>query len=460
MSFGPPFKFSRAVNGLVPAPGGSGTTRYLREDATWDTPAGGTTPTLADVLASGNSAANGSISDLYEIVFETGFGLVDNGSGGLIASGNSATQGVLFDAFGNLNMQVGNINLNNGSGSGATGAVNLDRGTIYAGASSGASITHDDDLGWNITDDLGRVFNFDSDNNGFTCPTNIYMTAGYLYLNGGGSGIIFPDDSVQTTAYTGVPALQSVTDAGSVTTDAVTVGTLTVSGDLFESGYSTTAPTLPADSMYGFWFDEGANNFKITVKKSTGTVETGLVPCSSGGTRSANTFFAGPAASPSATPTFRAIASADVPTLNQNTTGTAANITAASNATLTTLSALTTGPNSMLFVGQYPTTIAYASSITPAVTTNTNTQIVNVGQLTGPITINAPIGTFFDGQNIRFRFSQDSTGRAITWNATYVFGTDITSAMIPTTPSANFEVLATYNLASTNWRISALTRGF
>ena len=114
----------------------------------------------------------------------------------------------------------------------------------------------------------------------------------------------------------------------------------------------------------------------------------------------------------------------------------------------------------MLFVGQYPTTIAYASSITPAVTTNTNTQIVNVGQLTGPITINAPIGTFFDGQNIRFRFSQDSTGRAITWNATYVFGTDITSAMIPTTPSANFEVLATYNLASTNWRISALTRGF
>jgi hypothetical protein len=39
-------------------------------------------------------------------------------------------------------------------------------------------------------------------------------------------------------------------------------------------------------------------------------------------------------------PTFRAIVAVDIPTLNQNTTGTAANITATSNSTLTTLSAL------------------------------------------------------------------------------------------------------------------------
>jgi ribosomal protein L35AE/L33A len=39
-------------------------------------------------------------------------------------------------------------------------------------------------------------------------------------------------------------------------------------------------------------------------------------------------------------PTFRAIVAADIPTLNQNTTGTAANITATTNSTLTTLSAL------------------------------------------------------------------------------------------------------------------------
>jgi len=39
-------------------------------------------------------------------------------------------------------------------------------------------------------------------------------------------------------------------------------------------------------------------------------------------------------------PSFRAIVAADIPTLNQNTTGTAANVTASSNSTLTTLSAL------------------------------------------------------------------------------------------------------------------------
>lgn len=52
-----------------------------------------------------------------------------------------------------------------------------------------------------------------------------------------------------------------------------------------------------------------------------------------------NKFFASPNGSTGA-PSFRAIVAADVPTLNQNTTGTAANITATTNATLTTLSAL------------------------------------------------------------------------------------------------------------------------
>lgn len=54
---------------------------------------------------------------------------------------------------------------------------------------------------------------------------------------------------------------------------------------------------------------------------------------------SANTFFSAPNGS-SGVPTFRTIVAADIPTLNQNTTGTASNITASSNSTLTTLSAL------------------------------------------------------------------------------------------------------------------------
>ena len=55
--------------------------------------------------------------------------------------------------------------------------------------------------------------------------------------------------------------------------------------------------------------------------------------------KTANYFLASPNGSAGA-PTFRAVVAADIPTLNQNTTGTAANITASSNSTLTTLSAL------------------------------------------------------------------------------------------------------------------------
>lgn len=57
------------------------------------------------------------------------------------------------------------------------------------------------------------------------------------------------------------------------------------------------------------------------------------------GSKTANYVLAAPNGS-SGAPTFRAIVAADIPTLNQNTTGTAANITATSNSTLTTLSAL------------------------------------------------------------------------------------------------------------------------
>jgi hypothetical protein len=59
------------------------------------------------------------------------------------------------------------------------------------------------------------------------------------------------------------------------------------------------------------------------------------------GSKTANTFLAAPNGS-NGVPSFRAIAVADVPTLNQNTTGTASNITASSNTTLTSLSNLVT----------------------------------------------------------------------------------------------------------------------
>ncbi len=61
---------------------------------------------------------------------------------------------------------------------------------------------------------------------------------------------------------------------------------------------------------------------------------------------------------------FRPIVSGDIPTLNQNTTGTAANITATSNSTLTTLSALTTA-SSLNSIGTIGTGVWQGTPIGP-----------------------------------------------------------------------------------------------
>jgi hypothetical protein len=101
--------------------------------------------------------------------------------------------------------------------------------------------------------------------------------------------------------------------------------------------------------------------------------------------------------------------------------------------------------------------ISYAASITPNADT---TDVANVGQLTGNITINAPSGTPTDGQLLTFRFIQDGTGRTLTWNSAFAFGTDVLSTDLPTTASAKFEVGCRWNAADSKWRVVALIRGF
>jgi hypothetical protein len=96
-------------------------------------------------------------------------------------------------------------------------------------------------------------------------------------------------------------------------------------------------------------------------------------------TQSANTVFAGPTTGAAAQPTFRGLVSADIPNNAANTSGTAANITATSNSTLTTLSALSL-PVSQLTGTTLPSSIV-TSSLTSlgaqASALNMNTHQIN-----------------------------------------------------------------------------------
>lgn len=102
--------------------------------------------------------------------------------------------------------------------------------------------------------------------------------------------------------------------------------------------------------------------------------------------------------------------------------------------------------------------IAYAATVTPNCDSY-NT--VNIGTLTGNVTIAAPTGTPVDGQELVIGFTQDGTGgRTHTWNAAFAFGTDILSTDVPTTASKSYYVGCKYHLGSTKWRVVSIVRGF
>jgi hypothetical protein len=135
--------------------------------------------------------------------------------------------------------------------------------------------------------------------------------------------------------------------------------TYQIGGTAGKKGLVPAAPAIGASVVYldqtGAWTSpngSGTTTNALTISSPlTGTSFNGstavTIALGSGygdtqnpyGSKTANYFLASPNGS-AGVPTWRSIVAADIPTLNQNTTGTAANITATSNTTLTTLSSL------------------------------------------------------------------------------------------------------------------------
>jgi hypothetical protein len=117
--------------------------------------------------------------------------------------------------------------------------------------------------------------------------------------------------------------------------------------------------------------------------------------------------------------------------------------------------------DALALVGNRAVSASYAPNITPNAAT---TDILNIGALTGNVTIANPTGTPVDGQKMTIRLEQDSTGGRVvsvgTGTGSIVYGTDITAALHPTTASAKWEILIQWHAGDSRWRVKAIARGF
>jgi hypothetical protein len=150
----------------------------------------------------------------------------------------------------------------------------------------------------------------------------------YGSLSGIPSGIISGSSQVSFGSITGVPSgLVSGSSQITLTSGQVTTAlTYTPYNATNPSGYTTNTGTVTSVGGTGTVSGLSLSGTVTSIGNLTlgGTL---TVAASNFSSQTANTFLAAPNGS-SGTPTFRTIVAADVPTLNQNTTGTASNITA------------------------------------------------------------------------------------------------------------------------------------
>lgn len=162
--------------------------------------------------------ASGGVSQVCAVGFELNWQ-----AGYFGASYNAGANPVAINMTSGFDMQGNNI---------------TDAGSVAFNA-GGAYIGGDGDLGLNFIDGLGGILNWDTDISGLNLNDNNVYGVNALYLNGNSSsGILFYDDTVQTTA--GLPLLGGTFAAGATVAFADDTGQLDLAGSeiLFNVGAS------------------------------------------------------------------------------------------------------------------------------------------------------------------------------------------------------------------------------
>lgn len=338
------------------------------------------------------------------------------------------------------------------------------------------------------------------------------------YLRGDGSNVSMstiqaadvPTLNQNTTGTAaGLSATLAIASGGTGATTAATartgLGATTLGDNLFTitNPGAVTFPRFNADNTVS---SLNAADFRTAIGAGTGsgsvTSVTGASPvASSGGTtpeislnadygdtlnpyasKTANFFLAAPNGSAGA-PSFRAIVAADIPTLNQNTTGSAGSLSATlaigSGGTGSTTASgartslglgtiATQNANSVAVSGgeisgtqifQRVVSVADGTSIT--VNTNTTDLAIQINtQAVGNLTINAPTATvLYDG--LRFILRIKSTNvQTFVWNGVFAGSTDVPLPTTTTGAGKTDYLGFIYDSTASKWQLLAKNFGF
>jgi len=237
-------------------------------------------------LTTGNNNTAAGNASLNALSTGTGNTAVGQGAGGGITGGNNNT------VIGLAAMHL------------STGSTNtvVGQGSLSAATSGGSNTIVGAELANSVC---------------ITCSQNIII--GY-----GAQGLDTPASN--TSQYLNIGGVIVATGIGTPSTS-----TLTFPGNIVIDGTCTGCTAGGGGTVTSVGFSDASTTPIYSISGSPVTTSGTLTQTLS--TQSANTVFAGPSSGSAAQPAFRALVAADVPTLNQNTTGNAATATSATTAT-------------------------------------------------------------------------------------------------------------------------------